>query len=520
MSLRDTLNPANWFRRNSAVPGVGVGGALPDGAAARGLSLSSGAAGNNGGQTNGQRQTQIARAWNAYWGGFPPPLKATPLDPTAADNTLVGLARKTVDTSAFFLFGVGAGVGFNVDDGQTPSATGEKSDTVTKAEKWLQDCFDAQDGGKAQFLLEMGTAGGVSGMAWVRVMLPVPSRGEDFPQLIDLDAENVSVTTDPSNYRRVLQFRIQTTSIDPDTGRQARYRTVIDRVDTPQGPKWDITEQSQQQRRNNSFGDWQTTSGPTKWPYDWCPVFYCKNRPAPLGFNGTADLEADIIQLNEKINFVLSNINRILRAHGHPLLYTAGANIQDIDRAIGGMLKLHNENAKVGSVEMMSDLQSSFDQLTALLEKYHELTSIPEIVSGKLDNVGQLSGLAMQVLYGPVVILTGSKRLLYGTMLCRLCEALLEIADMPDLTVSLSWPSIVPTDPAGDAAAATAKQAAGVSKATTIKELGYDPEHEADQRKGEAADAAESMLSAFDKGPGAGVPGQKPGSQDDEKEEK
>ena len=326
-----------------------------------------------------------------------------------------------------------------------------------------------------------------------------PGTGEAFPRIVCLDAQHVTASWDPADYERVLQYKVQFTGVDPERREAVTYRHLFDRLD---GNAWQITEQ---EARGNST-TFKTTQGPTRWPWPFCPIFHTKNRPFPHSFYGGSDVEADVLVLNDAINFVLSNINRILRAHGHPFTYGTGTGPDTIDRAVGGILWLPNPSAKIQNVEMLSDLTSSQEQLKRLQEAYREMTSIPEIAAGKLESIGQLSGLALQILYGPLVALTNVKRMFYGSMLVQLCKALLTMGGQGDAhAVKIQWPSLLPEDRQEEANTAVSLQAAGVSRDTTISELSYDPEVERKKRAREAQDVADLALAKFDRGEDTGV---------------
>ena len=431
-----------------------------------------------GGNDDYARIRRIGVAWKRYEGYYNKPLLPTDIDPNADDNITINYARQTVDISAFYLFG--KEVGFEVD------GEGESD-----ADIWLNDCWNAQPGGKMPFLLEFATGAGVAGDGFIRVMEPDKAEGEIYPRLVDLDAQNVKVIYDAADYKRVRQYKIQWEGFDDDN-KPIVYRHLI----IKDGGSWYTSEQESR----GAARDFVTIRDAVKWPYPFCPIFHTKNRPMPHCFFGTGDIEDDVLRINDNINFVVSNINRILRAHGHPLTYVTGANLAEIDRAVGKILSLPNPEAKVDALELISDLASSFDQLKALREAYHELTSIPEIVSGKVENVGQLSGLALQILYGPLTQLTQVKRLLYGAMLQSLNLALLVMGKFTAKEVTNQWPTILPVDRKAEAETAITLQEAGVSKDTTLQELQYDSVSEAEKKAQETAAVLETQKQVFDRG--------------------
>lgn len=417
-----------------------------------------------------ERKKRITEAWRRYGGMHPAALKATGTDPDAKDNTSVNMARRTVDIGAFYLFG--KGLEFEV---------GEKGKERDPRDKWLADCW--QKNLKASFLLEFAISGGVAGDGFIRVH--PPRLGEQFPRLTSLDAATVEVEWDPADYREARRILIEFNAVDRELKRAQAHRHRIER--NAEGA-WEIIEEVS----NGDSSGWLVISSEV-WPWPFCPVFHCKNRPLPHCYYGASDTEGDVLGLNDAINFVISNLNRILRVHGHPLTYLAGQQLDKktgLDRAVDGILVLPNPNAKVDNVAQVTELTPHFEQLKELRQAFHELTSIPEIASGKFENIGQLSGLALKILYGPLIQLIEMKRIFYGEMLVALCQALLLMAGFGDgLPVEIQWPEILPEDPKEAAEAAVMKQEAGVSRDTTITELGYDAEKEAEKRAEEAEQA-------------------------------
>ncbi len=439
------------------------------------------------------RKKRMQKAWKRYNSDYPEPLLKNDLDPKAEDNAIISLARRTVDTSAFYLFGTDVGFQAVGDGAQFEVQRDGKNKTKSEADTWLDECWEAQDDGKVPFLLEFATGAGIFGDGFLRVHLPNKQAGEDYPSIAALDAENVTAIYDPANYKRVTQYKIEWHGIDGDN-KPVAYRHLI----TREKNGWYIEEQE-------SRGDARafSTVYEKRWPYKWCPIFHCKNRPMPFCFYGTSDLEDDVLDLNDNINFTVSNNNRILRAHGHPFQWASGMGgneIQHIKRDIGSILAIPNPEGELHNLEMVSELTSAFNQLKALREAYHEITSIPEIVSGKVENVGQLSGLALKILYGPLVQLTNVKRELYGRMVSQLNVALLEIGGFKAKKVLNQWPTIIPTNRKEEADTAISLQEAGISKDTTIQELGYDAFDENEKRNEESDAALERQKQAFDRG--------------------
>ena len=133
----------------------------------------------------------------------------------------------------------------------------------------------------------------------------------------------------------------------------------------------------------------------------------------------------------------------------------------------------------------------------------HEISRVPEITAGRLDNIGNLSGLALKILYGPLIRKTETKRRLYGAMVQQIAANVCELGGLGQVgDVEIRWPEIVPEDPGAQAATAEALQRAGVSVDTSLAEIGYDPAQEADRRTADTTNIGAALLTAFDRGSG------------------
>ncbi len=439
------------------------------------------------------RRRRINEAWDRYWGKHPDPLTKTATDPKGDDNTIVNLARKTVDIGAFYLFGKGIDIELGDEEQRTGESGGEPP-----AEDWLEKAIDASGG--VALLLEWATSGSVAGDAYLRLYPANPLEGEVYPRIVMLDGANVDVQTDPVDYNKPTRFLIEFVTVDTETAKATNHRHRIER----EGNGWLIVEEESGTQGNT----WVEVSREA-WPYPFAPIVHAKNLSAPHSYYGRSDIEGDVLGINDAISFVVSNINRILRVHGHPQLYIAGQGSgSEIDRAIDNVLYFPNPEAKVGATPYIDDLKSHFEQLQKLRDAYHELTQIPEITTGKTENLGQLSGLALQILYGPLVQLINVKRIFYGEALRRAAFALLTLgAQDTSLPIKIKWPQILPVNRQEEAQTAVTLKEAGVSEETVLTELGYDAKTEMEKTASEAKEKADAMAAQFDAG---GVPGQPP----------
>lgn len=418
------------------------------------------------------RLRRYQEAWEAYHGDSPEPLK--PIKGQAGDGVIVNYARMVVDKGVSFLFG--QDVKFELDEsGQTPE------------EDWLAECWTANGG--MTTLQKMALNGGVCGHTFAKL---VPTSGRPYPRIIVLDPANVAVGYDPGDIDEVLWYRIQYAGLDAQ-GEMVTYRQLIER----DGGTWQITDQM-----SRGGSGWRTART-ERWPYAWPPVVDCQNLPLPNEYYGLSDLPEDMLRLNHSINFVLSNLARIIRFHAHPKTWGRGFAADTLQIAIDETIVLPNENSELHNLEMVSDLSSSIALFERLREALHEVTRVPEVATGKLENVGALSGVALQILYQPLIEKTETKRRTYGALLVELNRRLLALGGYGEEHRGvIHWPEMLPGDPLVERQTALIDQQLGASSDTLLQQLGYDPDMEREKRAVEQQQLGDEMLSAFDRDDG------------------
>lgn len=422
------------------------------------------------------RKTQIKQAWEAYFGRYPVPLKTKKGQPN--DNVTINFCRLIANKAATSLFG------------KEPEF--ELKDKA--ADTWLTEAWRANR--KMQFLIKLGLNGAVCGHVFVKLMPNQP-----YPKLVNLSPEYVDVVWDPNDIDKVWRYIVQYPAIAPN-GKPITVRQITEQSDTG---RWVIIDQVAE--GNGVFITRETIN----WPWPWSPIIACQNLPSPNEYFGIADIEADELALNNAINFVLSNTNRIIRYHAHPKTWGKGFQAEQVKQAVDEMMVFPSEQAELHNLEMQSDLASSIEYYKRLKEALHETARIPEIATGKVDSLGALSGVALQILYAPLIETTESKRLTYGEMLEELCGHMLEMSNQGrDVQVEIHWPELLPSDPLQERQIALLDQQLGVSKDTLLDQLGYDPKLEKKKREESNAELGAQLLAALPEDSGAGQPGEVP----------
>lgn len=418
-----------------------------------------------------KRQERWQAAWNAYFGDTPDTLKVKVNQPD--DNVKINYARMIVNTGVSFLFG--KPLQWELDSG---------SDERTPAEQWLDDCVRVNGG--ALLWQKLAINGAVCGHTFVKI---VPGAGQ-YPRLILLSPEYVTVVCDPDDKDLVYRYVIQYTARGKD-GERVDTRQMIERDNN----RWTIVD-----KRSINGGEWQVI-GESVWSYQWPPIIDCQNLPSPNEYYGIADIEEDVLGLNRVINFTMSNLQRIIRFHAHPKTWGSGFNAKELRAGVDETLIFTNPDASLHNLEMQSDLTSSIDYYQRLKEALHETACVPEVATGKLDNIGQLSGVALAILYQPILDRTEQKRLTYGALIVELFRRLLEMAGFGEQNlIVLIWPKLLPENRMEELQAALLAKELGVSSDTLLREAGYDPDAEREKRDDDGQQLGEQLLTAFERG--------------------
>lgn len=416
------------------------------------------------------RALAFAHRWRLYHGDHPRPLRLRPGQPD--DTVIVNYVRVIADKGVSFLFG--QDLRFELT---------ELADT--EAERWLRACWRANR--QMLTLQKLALNGALCGHAFLKIVPAQP-----FPRLVVLDPAHVGVSWNPDDVDDVVRYTIRYSALDPATRRPVLIRQVIER----DGASWQITDQ-----RSTDGGTTWMTSSITPWPYAWPPIVDCQNLPCPNEYWGIADIEDDLVALNASINVVLSNMARILRFHAHPKTWGRGFTAQQLNVAVDETLVFPSPEAELHNLEMQSDLASSIALYQRLREALHEISRVPEVSTGKLENAGSLSGVALQILYQPLLEKTETKRRTYGELLIEANRRLLALGGFgEDNETVIHWPELLPSDPLAERQASLIDQQLGVSTDTLLQKLGYDPDLERMKREAGAADAGEALLAAIDRG--------------------
>lgn len=448
------------------------------------------------------RQKRISEAWKAYNGDLPAPLQKMPGQPD--DNVLSNRMQAIVDRGVDFLFG------------KELEITCEE-DAPPEAQDFLNSVWGRKET-RIPLLQKLAMNGAMASRAFLRI---VPS-GDAF-RLVALDPAAISVQTMPQDCEVVTCYCIEYCSNEKSLGlwQQVYYREEIAQVASPdmesadgdgnpvtwsypfgyQGGEQEATWTIQHWSRVGERGPWTPAGEPIAWNYPFPPIFSCQNLPKPNDFWGIPDLTPDLIGVNNSLNLVQSDINRILKIYGHPILYATGTGEQVIDIKPGKIIGLPTSESKIMAVSIASDVANALSFAGNLRSDIDEQSSVPSVATGRIAELprGNMSGIAIELMFMPILKKTDKKRCTFGELIIDVSKALLVLAGMSgDIDITLNWQNPLPSDDLPALQAALIKQQLGVSKATVLRQIGEDPDEEAELSAAEDADT----MTKFSRGQG------------------
>jgi len=436
------------------------------------------------------RALLMSRAAASYDGHPPKPLMVRPGEPD--DNLLISLGGLLVDKGVSFLFGDDA-------PSQVPTTKtagdGARATQAAPRQDWLDECWRRNK--RALTLQKIATNGGICGHAFARLLDTTP-----WPRVVILDPQTVEVETDPDDIDGVWRYTITPPPTTPDDGGEpVRRRTVIENEHGAAGQRlvlgraetWTIRDQVYQ------GAVWQTVLDET-WPYAFAPIVDCQNMPRPNDYWGKPDLGDDVLHVMAAINRVASHYNKIIRIHAHPKVFTIGMGARNLDTSIDAVIQLPSETADMRALEMKSDLGSTKALLDTLLNLLSMMIRIPLVALGMPDNLGAISGVALQIRYQPLIEKTTLKRRTYGDLVQELDRRLLAMGGFGDTTVTtIQWPDVMPGDPLEERQVAVLDDSLGLASKHTLAEQ-FDYDYDAEQKliaqeKEEAMKQAQAMAA-------------------------
>lgn len=456
-----------------------------------------------------ERAQRYSDLWLQYDGAVGGPLAEvrTRAGDLIDDNVQANLCGTVVDRSVSFLFGDDeTTVLFAVPDDElddpeleAPGDSAVVEDDETEGEAATGYLEEVWGENLSTTLHRLGVNGGVTGHTWGRILFGAL---DEVPRVQVLDPAYCSAYWNPDNFEEVWGFKVQySTVID---GIAAARRLLFELDDG--GQFWTTYDEVATAQADGKTGPWTSLEEPVSWPHEFAPIFHCQNLPRPNEFYGKSDLEGGVADLNDDLDLTLSNMERLLRLHGHPKPWTAGVSPEQIAVLQQGADRIITlpEGAELNQLEIQGNPQGWVEFYRLIKTLFHEVARSPQVDPEKLGSLGGLSGVALRIMYQPALEKNGTKRMLYGDMLRDVCQRLLALGQFgayKELAVSVSWPAALPQNEAEEASLAIQDHELGASKQTLLEKRGYDPDLESERRAIEREESPIPVIGNVDDDP-------------------
>jgi hypothetical protein len=450
-------------------------------------------------QVDADRKKQMDEAWKAFDGSLPDPLKVDKGQPN--DNVKPNRSEPIVMKGEAALFGKVLEI----------EASDETTEPDTAIQKFIDGLWGGDDDNRMIKLCKIAINGGLFGQMFLKL---IPAQGSmKYPRIVNLNPRNVRIVTDPEDCELILAYIIEY----PYAAGKLEKRQIITRIDPDNDDyaagnydlwdSWTITNY----KRRDAASRWEQVGIREDWLYPFAPIFTRQNLPNPCEAWGRPDLTPDLVQMNKSINFMVSNIMRIVKYHGHPKTVAHGLRSSQMDTSVDGVICLEAPDSDMKTLLPMDNFAGLLSVLADLRSDMDEQSRIPAVAQGRIDKLtglGAISGIALELMHGPLLDKTTDKQRHSGALIRDVTRAALVLSgkipveQYEDYPIELHWQPILPVDKMAMAQEATILQGIGISDDTLQRQLGYDPETEAEKK----ADEDEQAMTAFSQGRGLPPP--------------
>ena len=396
-------------------------------------------------------------------------------------------------------------------------------DASDEAVEYIHGIWEANN--KPILLHKLAMYGGEAGTVFVKL---VPDE-ERVWRIVAQDPIFKDILTDPDDDEKIIRYTTQykTTDLDGNEVAKREWITIGNYVTTEttdmqgnatlgiqQGdpdvipPNWLIQNFI---LSRDTGGKWKLESQEI-WPYALPPIIHWQNLPMVGSTWGMPDIPDDVIEMQDKSNFALSNNNRILRLFAHPFRWSrffggsrnTGRNEGETDLDVGPnkMPNASNEKAEIFQLPPVGDLPGATGHAQNLRQIIFDITRNSDIASMK-DKVGALTNFGLRILFFDALNKLDTKRNLYGWGLREINRRLFIFSGAEPVECKVIWEDPLPVDETALRQNAQTDLSMGiVSRETISKRLGYNWD---DEKKLLAAQQTESdnvgamLLRAFDR---------------------
>jgi hypothetical protein len=350
------------------------------------------------------------------------------------DNIFVNFVGLIVDRSVSGLFG--EGITFELPGGNIETKVKGKTVIKQSAEQmWIDKVWDLN---RQEILLHKSALlASESGTGYIKIQPEgiTDKDGKVYPRLIPLDPLYMTMETTPHDCDTVIRYIIRYNYMRGKD--EIAFKEVTELNDKG---KWEVITYE-------DAGSGYVELSREVWGWSFAPIIHWQNLPAAGSPYGQADITDDVIMLQDRLNFIASNISKIIRYHAHPKTFTINAGAPKTESwGSDQMIQFSGDaNTSIANLEMQSDLASSEAFFTSMRQALFDITRTVDIDS-IADKLGALTNFGLKVLYQDSLAKIHTKRELYGDALIELNSRLLEMNGMNNDAGEILWPDVMPVN--------------------------------------------------------------------------
>ena len=184
------------------------------------------------------------------------------------------------------------------------------------------------DANKYQILLQRALTFAADGGTGYFKILPgggaFGKDGNEYNRIVALNPGHVTMESLPDDVEIIYKYVIEYWVHDSITGKERGRREVYE-FDMEFGERWNITYYE-----TDANGKWVELESEV-WDYDFAPIIHWQNLPNPYEPEGRIELSENMTVLQDRYNFIMSNMSKIIRHFAHPRQY--GINLGNSEKA-------------------------------------------------------------------------------------------------------------------------------------------------------------------------------------------
>jgi hypothetical protein len=425
------------------------------------------------GPERAERRATI-RAMNDYYSNkFPKPLVSDPS--VRDDNVVINLVRRIINQAVSLFMGVQPTI--ELYDGPSD----EPSDEVLAA--WTAT---TTANNLPIFLHSVALMGAISGHCFCKVLPPEKEGG--VPRWVLLDTSMVTAFWRADDVSKPVAYMIAW-----EAGRTI-YRQDIFFDETAQA--WFVRDLHKPTNKPHWVED-----SLLEWTASYSPIIDWKNLPSLNTYYGEPDLlDAD---LNLHVNFLASDVLRIIDVHAHPKTIGVGVEASQVQpTAVNGFWAIPNPDAKVYNLEMTSDLAATLNFFGQLQKLFFAEGRGVDLLAFTTSGPQYLSNFFLRTIFKDALDKLDTKRNLYRNGITAVFALGMEMLGYA-VTVDIEWADSLPLNDEEEVSGIEKEMGLGIlSRQTAAGLRGRDWEVEQVRMAEEQADASglSAALMRFEQG--------------------